>query len=273
MMIEVNLLPQEMRRVEHTPLPRLLIIVAGTTLVSVALAFGAIVNLRKLPDMVGAEMDLNQKIAAGATLEREHDLLMGQIEEVKQRKRAIAEIWRARIIWSKKLEQFSEMIPKFIGIEKLTLEPARRSGRDDEVGGYLNLVSVCAGADVNRLAMFRRILSGVYPVSGSANQWVGREWFEDFVGIDATPWVIKEMPDYEEKEALSFTLKLAIEPDDKRLKDFLAEHQKSQGTKTKKTPTTPAAQAGQSPPKETPETESSARTVAPADQTSGRASQ
>ncbi|GAI90425.1 unnamed protein product, partial [marine sediment metagenome] len=160
MMIEVNLLPQELRRVEHTPLPRFLVIIAGTALVGVILAFGAIMNLRKLPDLRGREMALVTEIASAARSVREHDLLLGQLEEVKQRKRAIAEIWRARIIWSRKLEQFSEMIPKFIGIEKLTLEEARRSAQGNQNGGYLNLGSVCAGADVDRLAMFRRILRG-----------------------------------------------------------------------------------------------------------------
>ena len=239
MMIEVNLLPQELRRVEHTPLPRFLVIIVGTTLVSVAMAFGAILNLRKLPDLTRSEGALIAEIGAASQSEREHDLLVGQIEEVKQRKRAIAEIWRARIIWSRKLEELSEIIPKFIGLDKLTLEGGKRSGRSGKTGGYLNLASVCAGGDVDRLAMFRRILRGDYPAKDSRDPWLGRAWFEDFASIDATPWSREDMPEYEEREALSFTLKVEIKSDEQRLSEFLANYQLEQAEKAKSPPQKP----------------------------------
>ena len=221
MMIEVNLLPQELRRIEHTPLPRFLIIIMGTTLVSIALALGAIVHMRNLPDLARADQALTDEVMAAAQSQREHDQLLGQIDEVKQRKLAIAEIWRARIIWSRKLDQLSQMIPKFIGLEKLTLEESRSAGAGNETGGYLNLESVCAGADVDRLAMFRRILRGDYPAKEGQDTWLGRTWFEDFDNIEATPWVRKDMAAYVEKEALNFTLKLAIKTDAQRLKEYL----------------------------------------------------
>ncbi len=233
MMIEVNLLPQEMRRVEHTPLPRFLVIIAGTVLVSIALALGAVINLRKLPDMIGAGIELDTEIRDSARAEREHDLLLGQIDGVKHRKRAIAEIWRSRIIWSRKLDELADMIPKFIGLDKLKLEETRRSGRGRENGGYLNMASICAGADVDRLAMFRRILRGSYPAKGARNQWIGRTWFEDFIGISATPWSRKDMPDYEEKEALTFELKLEIKPDSQRIKEFLENYNKQKAIEHK----------------------------------------
>jgi Tfp pilus assembly protein PilN len=246
MMIEVNLLPQELRRVEHTPLPRFLIIIAGTTLVSIVLALGAIVNLKTLPAMARADAALAEEMKAAAQSEREHGTLMGQIEEVKQRKRAIAEIWRARIIWSKKLEQLGSMLPRFVGLEKMTLENSPRTARDSEIGGCLSLESVCAGADVDRLAMLRRILRGDYPVKDNRDPWVGREWFGDFLSIEATPWVKKDMADYEEKEALKFTLKLAIKSDATRLKDYLEksrqdEADKAKAAQTEKTTVAPAS--------------------------------
>jgi len=266
MMIEVNLLPQELRRVEHTPLPRFLIIIVGTTLVSVALALGAIVHMRRLPDLARNNAELDQQIASAAPSEREHDILLGQIEEVRQRKRAIAEIWRARIIWSKKLVQLSEMMPKFVGLEKLTLQEAKRSGRNDDVGGYLNLASVCAGADADRLAMFLRILRGDYPAKDGQDPWIGRIWFEDFLSIDATPWVKKDMPDYVEKEALNFTLKMAIKSDDIRLKEFLERQKKEQATKAKPTQARPGTTPAATPPT-TPAAETSTSTETPADKT------
>ena len=242
MMIEVNLLPQELRRVEHTPLPRFLTIIVGTTFVSILIALGAIFHLRRLPDVARMDAALNQEVTTSTQSEKEHDLLLGQMEEVKQRKRAIAEIWRARIIWSQKLQQLGQMMPKFIGLSKLTIEEAKRSGRDNEVGGYLSLASVCAGADVDRLAMFRRILCGDYPANESPDPWIGRVWYQDFASIDATPWVRKDMPDYVEKEALDFTLKLAMKADAQRLQEFMDRSIQQDSTKSK------SARADKTPP-------------------------
>ena len=281
MMIEVNLLPQEMRRVEHTPLPRFLVIIAGTVLVSIALALGTVINLRKLPDMVGDGIRLDTEIRDSAKSEHEHDLLLGQIDDVKQRKRAIAEIWRSRIIWSRKLDELADMVPKIIGLDKLKLEEARRSGRGTENGGYLNMASICAGADVDRLAMFRRILRGTYPAKGARDQWIGRTWFEDFAGISATPWSRKDMPDYEEKEALTFELKLEIKPDSQRIKEFLQNYNtqkalkhKSARQERKKPPTAQQTDSKPVPSDSLSKTEQPERTiVVPVVDVSGRAGQ
>ena len=222
MMIEVNLLPLEMRRVEHTPLPRFLIIIIGTALVTVTMAFAAVVNLRKVPDLREQEQMLSADIGRSNKQAAEYDLLVTGIEEVKERKQAIAEIWRARILWSEKLDQLSQMLPKFIGLENIKLEVSRRSGRDDDNGGFLTLGSICAGGDLERLGNVRRILEGNYPAKDARDQWIGKQFFADFSGMEPTPATRKAEPDFAEGEALTFDLKMTLKSDQTRLNEYMA---------------------------------------------------
>jgi Tfp pilus assembly protein PilN len=221
MMIEVNLLPAELRRAERTPLPRLLVIVMGTALVMTTASFAVVFNFRKVPDLQSKLMVLQDDIAVSEKQAAEHDKLLEAIEETRDRKKAIAEVWRARIFWSEKLCQLAEMTPSYIGMLSIKLEETRATGRvgEKENGGYLNFETICAGADHSRLADWRRILSGALSVKTAHDPWVGKEFFSAFLDLEPNSTRRKEMPDYVEGEALEFTLKMTLKSASQRMQE------------------------------------------------------
>ena len=134
-MIEVNLLPAEMRRIEHTPLPRFLVILLGTAAVMATGAFGVVVNWRQVPDLEGKVADVRTDVREREKTARRHDQLVAGIAETKDRKKAIAQLWHARIQWSRKWAELSEMTPMFVGYTDMKLTEARRKGRTEEIIG------------------------------------------------------------------------------------------------------------------------------------------
>ena len=218
-MIEVNLLPGELRRVEHTPLPRFLVVIVGTAAIMATGAFGVMVNLRRVPDLRAKEAVLMADVARSTVQAAVYERLIEQIAETKDRKTAIAEIWRRRILWSEKLAQIAEMTPKFIGIQDMRFDGPRGGARPgvEEAGGMLTLGSICAGADHKRVANWRRIVKGEYPVKGSRDPWVGKRFFASFVELLPTGTQKVEVRDYVEKEALKFGLKLPVKSASVRL--------------------------------------------------------
>jgi len=219
-MIEVNLLPAEMRRVEHTPLPRFLVILVGTAAVMATGAFGVVVNWRQVPDLedkaavVRADVRKSEKSAA------KHDELLESIAETKDRKRTISELWHARIPWSMKWAQLSEMTPRFVGLTDMKLEEPRRSGRGDENGGLLTFETLIAGDRLDRVSNFRRVLKGEVAAKGG-DVLVGKKFFESFQDLLPTGAKKVEVRDYVEKVALDLKVKMPLKPTSVRLSEAL----------------------------------------------------
>ncbi|HUW56316.1 MAG TPA: hypothetical protein VMZ92_06745 [Planctomycetota bacterium] len=224
MMIEVNLLPAELQRVEHTPLPRFLVVILGTAAIMATGAFGVVVNWRTVPDLKARELAVSEDLGRSSVQAAVYDRLLAQIEETQDRKKAIGEMWRSRIMWSEKLAQLSEMTPNFIGIQDITVSESRestRAGKDDS-GGMLTIGSICAGADHRRVANWRRIVKGEYEVEGNSDPWVGRQFFRSFVDLLPTSTQKVEVKDYVEKEALKFGLKMPVKTASVRLDEAMA---------------------------------------------------
>ena len=131
MMIEVNLLPAEMRRMEHTPLPRFLVILLGTATIMATGAFGVVVNWRRVPDLEGKVAGVRADVRRCEKTGRKHDELVASIAETKDRKKAIAQLWHARIQWSRKWAQLAEITPKFVGLTDMKLTEARLKGKKE----------------------------------------------------------------------------------------------------------------------------------------------
>ena len=248
MMIEVNLLPGELRRVEHTPLPRFLVVIFGTAAIMATGAFGVVVNWRTVPDLKAREMSLSEDVARRTVQAAVYDRLLSQIDETKDRKKAIGEIWRARVMWSEKLAQLSEMTPKFIGFQDINLTETRQTGRSKgkESGGMLTIGSICAGADHRRVANWRRIVKGEYRVDSGTDPWMGRRFFSDFLELLPTSTQKVELKDYVEREALKFGLNLPLKPASVRQAEGVAAARQSRNRRLNH-PTVPAT-----PKRETP---------------------
>ena len=220
-MIEVNLLPAELRRVERTPLPRFLVIIIGTALVMTTGAFGVVVNMRNLPDLEDKEWDLVHSIKTASDEAAVHDDLLYEIAETKDRKKAIAEMWRTRIILSKKLVELSAITPKWIGLKTVILTESKGKPKkgEPENGGSFGIECISAGPDLNRVANYRRKLLGVYPIEDARDPDVGKLFVSSFLGM--LPCATKTVypSGYEEKEAIEFTLLMMLKPASTRLEE------------------------------------------------------
>jgi len=252
MMIEVNLLPLELRRVERTPLPRFLVIIIGTAVVMATSAVAMVVNWRTLPDLRSKESTLLSDIGRSEAQAMDHDRLLDQIAETQDRKKAIAEVWRTRIMWSEKLAQVAEMTPAFIGLTEVKLDEPRSSGRaGQEDGGTLTIQSICAGADHSRVANVRRIFLGQYRVADSSDPWVGKRFFGSFQDLLPTGTQAIEVKDFVETEALKFSLVMPLKPASARLAEALQGARDDINRKLSEPKTRPAA-TGEKTPKRTP---------------------
>jgi Tfp pilus assembly protein PilN len=222
MMIEVNLLPLELRRVEHTPLPRFLVVILGTAAVMATGAVGMVVNWRTLPDFRTRESTLVSDISRSELQAGAYNRLLEQIAETQDRKKAIAEVWRTRIMWSEKLAQIAEMTPTFVGLTELKLEEGRATTRvGQEEGGTLTIQSLCAGADHSRVANVRRIFQGQYRVAESSDPWLGKRFFGSFQDLLPTGTQMIEVKDCVETEALKFSLVMPLKAASVRLAEAL----------------------------------------------------
>jgi Tfp pilus assembly protein PilN len=241
-MIEVNLLPLELRRVEHTPLPRFLVIIIGTAVVLTMAAVGSIISLRTVPDLRARDNSLTSDIGRSQVAAAAYDKILDQIAETQDRKTAIAEVWRTRIMWSEKLSQIAEMTPAFVGLTELTLEESRQTGRGgEENGGTLTLQSICAGTDHSRIANVRRIFQGQYRVAENSDPWVGKRFYGSFQDLLPTGTQMVEVKDCVETEALKFSLEMPLKPASVRLEEALAATRADMNAKAMEEGAIPAA--------------------------------
>jgi Tfp pilus assembly protein PilN len=226
-MIEVNLLPIELRKVEHTPMPRFLVIAAGTALVMATAAYGVVVNLRTVPDLMGKEQEAVKEIAIRQPMAKDWDELQDEISDARVRKQAIAELWRTRIQWSRRLAQLAEVTPGFVGFTEVKLEEARSGGaKDVETGGMLTVQCLLAGSDLNRVAMWRRIAEGGENIIGFEKVDVAMDFKGSFMPILPTETTLVEVKeDYMEKQALKLDLKMPVKPASARLAEATAAEQ------------------------------------------------
>lgn len=110
-MIRINLLPEEERVVERTPLTRFLVIVGGVTLCCLlVVAFAFTVKDRRSKQ---AEHDgLKKEIDALKVKTTEYDHYKSILADIKNRSDVVDKLKRTRILWSKKLLQFGQLMNK-----------------------------------------------------------------------------------------------------------------------------------------------------------------
>lgn len=163
-MIRINLLPEEFRRAEGTPMPRLIAIVASVAVAfSMMLACGY-VFLRKLP-----EANEKAKEAATTLATRKKQLadsgyeeLLATIDALGMRKKAIGDIYRSRVEWAQKLDELVDLVPEDIGLVRVNLsEPDKiRGSRSDMHGGILTLECLSTGTDLEHYSNFVATIQG-----------------------------------------------------------------------------------------------------------------
>lgn len=109
-MIQINLLPPEYRARTGTPIARFVAIVAGVVVLacaSGAYAYVHFIELAKVREL----RQTREEEAAGQERRKKHSLdLQAEIDTYERRRTAIQTINRSRTLWSRKLDQFFDIV-------------------------------------------------------------------------------------------------------------------------------------------------------------------
>jgi Tfp pilus assembly protein PilN len=208
-MIEIDLLPEEYRRPEMTPLPRRLVIYIGAALISSCLFVLIWFHFIHLPSLRNVKDDLINQERMKAQEVKKYEELTAEINRFNQRRQTIEQIWQTRVLWARKLDQLCDLVPSYIWFSNVSLQEPHMAEKD--VGGKLLLDCHSQGPDVNHFAEFLRILQGQY--EGEKGR-IGQEFFDDFISLTSSGWTKKILRDYEPPEALEFRLELSLEKKD-----------------------------------------------------------
>ena len=146
-MIRINLLPEEYRRKQRTPV-KLMLAVTGAVAVNASLlawwcwaAFGVAAEIRTERSVLQTDLDgLKPQVAYHKSLETES-------RQYKAREDALAEITRSRISWTRKLDEFIDVVNRgdggnrhLIWLDDLTVtqetDPRRNTSGSFKAAGH-----------------------------------------------------------------------------------------------------------------------------------------
>lgn len=155
-MIRVNLLPAEYRKVERTPILRFVTIICGVVLSASVLGAFLYVHFALLVKVVSErekreETYLTKKVIADRSI-----ALDSEAREYKRRLQTIDEISKSRNLWSRKLDQFCDIVHNkgdtkrhIVWLSDLKTLPATKT-----TGGGLYIRGLSGGSEIHRLSDF-----------------------------------------------------------------------------------------------------------------------
>ena len=165
-MIRINLLPDEFRRSESTPLPRMITIIAGVGLIFSLVLVNGWIFTRNVPEAETRRDETKDMLTLRKqTVEASgYEQLLASIKNLGLRKKAISDIYRSRVPWAAKIDQLVDLTPEYIGFVQLKLtEPARLRGsrnRNEMHGGILTMDCVSRETDLAQYSSFVAMLQG-----------------------------------------------------------------------------------------------------------------
>jgi Tfp pilus assembly protein PilN len=218
-MLAINVLPQDMRRVTHTPVARRAAIFAGVALVVGGAAF-LVTHYLSVVCTLATNRDSLAEVAKGKQREVEllgYDELMQSIKTFEARKNVVASIWQARLKWAPKLDELIDVVPKYIGLQSLELvkPPAgRKPTKGDKLwGDKLVMKCISDGTELERYEEFVRILRGA-PSDDPVLSEAGKKFFRDMKGI--VDLGARPTNDTNEPPGLGFSLELYLKDRNKK---------------------------------------------------------
>ncbi len=198
-MIEINLLPLELRPPEPTPWPKLLallgvgLVLLAEGLVLVYYHFNLNPTLQDLHRNLQEELRTKMERAARA------DALKAEIDDYKLRAATIIQIRKARTLWAKKLDQIVDIVPDFVWLSGITVAEGQ-TGRTPK-GPVITLSCSSLGSDEKRVATFLRTIK---------NHPIGKE----IANISDPSYTLTEVgaTGKEKVAALKFNLLIELRP-------------------------------------------------------------
>ena len=141
-MIQVNLLPPEYRKAESTPVGRFLAIVAGAVLVTSGLVAYGFVHYSKLKGIREVRASIEAQYTNKAAQAKTAQALQTEISAYQTRRKAIQSVARVRIMRSRKLDEFLDVIHAgndrtsyYVWLRKLSVKPGRAGRRGKPSSG------------------------------------------------------------------------------------------------------------------------------------------
>ena len=157
MVVSINLLPEEFRRRERTPLRIFAASVAAAVVVAAAGATLAYLHWGKLSSLEDTIARLEDDRVALEPLIKHHDALNGEISEHEKWRQTIREVRTSRVPWSAKLDQFMDLLTQagdqgryLIWFNDLAITQAESRGS----GGSFIAKGVSGSDDVAKVASF-----------------------------------------------------------------------------------------------------------------------
>jgi len=160
-MIEINVLPAELRPSEPTPWPKMLaLLCVGLLLLGEGLVY-VWYHFNCNPTLRDEQQRLEDDRKAKEALAKRADDLHAEIDDYKLRARTIVQIRQARTLWAKKLDQIIDVVPDYVWLTGITVTEGM-AGRKAK-GSVITLSCYSLGSDEKRLSAFLRTIK-THPV-------------------------------------------------------------------------------------------------------------
>ena len=217
-MIRINLLPRELQQAARTPVKLFVTFIVGVAVTLItACSYGYLwFNAVVLEERAERKREEVEHLKANAA---EVDSLRDDIEDYKERERAILSIKTNRILWSKKIDELIQMTPNYVWIIRLQmneLDPSEykwEKGKE-QTGGYLKLKCYSSGNQVARMTNFRQKLKNVdeFYLKFIDEKIKPETFYSDFVNISQPEWKFVLLDGFKDPNNIKFTVRLDLRP-------------------------------------------------------------
>jgi Tfp pilus assembly protein PilN len=203
-MIRVNLLPQEYRKAESTPLKQFFATVGAVIVVALAVVFYVLIHFGKLQPK---EQELDTMKVAVATQQaqvKESKELASWVQEYKTQYDKIDKVAMTRVLWSRKLDEIWEVVVNPVPVNKYDVWLRGLNGKvvdAPKTGGEVQFSGASAGSQVFRLSDFHESVTT-------------NDLFKEFQSITYPSGNREALPgtDREPKEGWTFQFTLVLRP-------------------------------------------------------------
>jgi len=217
-MIRINLLPKDLQQAARTPVRLFITIIAGIVVTLLAIIFYIYlgINVVVLEERADRKREEVEHLQTNAT---EVDSLLDDIEDYKERERAIISIKTNRILWSKKLDELIQSTPNYIWIVRLTmkeLDPWEYKWEKGKMqtGGFLKLKCYSSGNMVSRMTNFRQKLKSVdeFYLKFIEEKIKPENFYSDFINISYPEWNFVLLEGFKDPNNIKFSVRLDLRP-------------------------------------------------------------
>ncbi len=207
-MIEINLLPDDLRKTEGLPVRRIGALAGGAVLVSAALMLVLSIHFGMLQTAQAELTSAENRLAALSPDVRYADALKREKAEYTRRSETIQQISDSRVLWTKKVDQLFDVVDygekadrHFVWLTELKVSAPRANVKGQTAdGGELDIRGYSATEVLQKYSDFHEDLKQ-------------SEFFSDFNYIDDPAGKVVDFPeDVRPQKAWDFQLKMKLDP-------------------------------------------------------------